>query len=559
MESSSDNANPKKRTPTSEYEEVNNFYKELYEQRQKAKKESQIHTILTTPNESNSKQETGKKEEEANNQSQASVSNKISSESNQTKTLSTPTPIPKESLEKHKKESLQKNFQANSSFPILPHINESRFLLNKLNCYPKDAYLEHMVSFREMLFEEMFTHTEKNQNKTLQSAFMTTFGFEVELLKPIVQAGVKLTIANDYNRDSKYEPLIKNFEGYENFNLISPPKNAHGVFYGVFHPKLWLLKFPNFLRVVIGSGNLTIEDWSVWSNCLWHQDFQKKEEKFIKRKEKKERKNEQFDFDGNFKETLLDFIQNIMPKKIDFKNLTEIDIDEYEFEDIDVVLISSVPGRYPINSEKKYGLARVKEIMSIFEKENQKENRMLTYQTTSLGSVDANFISDFYYSFNSKPNKIMKIIYPTEHYVVNESYAGYEYAAPLCLMSKNFEKTSFVKECLYKFEGSEDYNFHHGILPHLKVCLLTNEKHEINDSSVIYFGSHNCTSSAWGKYEKNKSQILVSNTELGILIPPGNGSAERLKKYMASGLPFKMPPNPYGKNDKPWIADKYKP
>jgi hypothetical protein len=27
------------------------------------------------------------------------------------------------------------------------------------------------------------------------------------------------------------------------------------------------------LRVVIGSGNLTIGDWTAWSNCLWFKDL----------------------------------------------------------------------------------------------------------------------------------------------------------------------------------------------------------------------------------------------------------------------------------------------
>jgi tyrosyl-DNA phosphodiesterase-1 len=33
-----------------------------------------------------------------------------------------------------------------------------------------------------------------------------------------------------------------------------PAKRAEGVrFAGAFHPKIWILKFPNFIRIVIGS------------------------------------------------------------------------------------------------------------------------------------------------------------------------------------------------------------------------------------------------------------------------------------------------------------------
>ena len=40
-----------------------------------------------------------------------------------------------------------------------------------------------------------------------------------------------------------------------------------------FHPKLFLFKFDNFLRVVIGTGNLFEEDWKLWNNIFWTKDF----------------------------------------------------------------------------------------------------------------------------------------------------------------------------------------------------------------------------------------------------------------------------------------------
>jgi len=37
--------------------------------------------------------------------------------------------------------------------------------------------------------------------------------------------------------------------------------------------KLYLLKFTNFLRVVIGSANLFESDWNNWNNIIWIKDF----------------------------------------------------------------------------------------------------------------------------------------------------------------------------------------------------------------------------------------------------------------------------------------------
>ncbi len=44
---------------------------------------------------------------------------------------------------------------------------------------------------------------------------------------------------------------------------------------GVFHCKLWLIKFEDKLRVVVGSGNQHVGDWAVWMNAFWYQDFGK--------------------------------------------------------------------------------------------------------------------------------------------------------------------------------------------------------------------------------------------------------------------------------------------
>ena len=51
----------------------------------------------------------------------------------------------------------------------------------------------------------------------------------------------------------------------------------------------------------------------------------------------------------------------------------------------------------------------------------------------------------------------------------------------------------------------------------------------ISDNSLLYFGSHNFSPSAWGNMEKNQTQISINNWELGVVFPPGEGTAE-LKK-----------------------------
>lgn len=71
--------------------------------------------------------------------------------------------------------------------------------------------------------------------------------------------------------DNKAEgEVIKEYEGFKNMTVISPPKRNTG--YGVFHTKLWLIKFKKFLRVVVSTSNNHVLDWSIWQNSYWYHD-----------------------------------------------------------------------------------------------------------------------------------------------------------------------------------------------------------------------------------------------------------------------------------------------
>lgn len=54
-------------------------------------------------------------------------------------------------------------------------------------------------------------------------------------------------------------------------SLIKPPRLQKG--YGVFHTKIWLIRFDSFLRIVIGTGNQHVQDWIIWLNAYWYKDF----------------------------------------------------------------------------------------------------------------------------------------------------------------------------------------------------------------------------------------------------------------------------------------------
>jgi len=148
--------------------------------------------------------------------------------------------------------------------------NPSNFWINKLKYYPSDAKKENAISFRELLNDNLSKLG--NQRNTLESAFFTSLNYDLELIEPLLKNGIKVTLVTEPQNPT--DPKVdKNVLGYSNFTIVKLPKNNFANFVGLFRAKLTILKFSHFLRVVIGTGNLSVNDWTIWENCLWFRDF----------------------------------------------------------------------------------------------------------------------------------------------------------------------------------------------------------------------------------------------------------------------------------------------
>jgi len=448
--------------------------------------------------------------------------------------------------------------------------------INKLRYYPLNDFLPNMVAFREILFEDLLKNNPKNPKRTLEVAFMTTYGYNFELIEPLVKTDVKVVLANEWSKPS--EPKIeRNLHDYPNLTLIRPPKDPQMNFRGAFHPKLWVFKFTDFLRVVVCTGNLTAGDWIIWSNGMWFKDFPKKSTMKEIPKKKPINLEDEFDFDEDFKRTLKHFLQSMMPIKIDYATFLDFNLDDYYISGIDIVLVPSLPGRFRDGDFDRYGHRRIGAVVKqMLSKPTKPKKWVVTYQTSSMGSLNEKYVKEFLSSI--LPNYIsleqlkaeskykggitpsgdtlfkrLRIVYPTKDYVENCT-EGPAYAGCLLLNSENFSKPNFPKNVFYQFQGPDNYIHHEGLIAHIKVFIVTDESGEIDDDTFIYFGSHNFSPSAWGRYEKDYSQFTIGHTELGVLVPPMKGSKER-KMELVRNLPFKFPADKYRFDQVPWMSD----
>lgn len=139
-----------------------------------------------------------------------------------------------------------------------------------------------------------------------------------------------------------------------------------------------------------------------------------------------------------------------------------------------------------------------------------------------------------------------KIIFPTLETVMN-SHVGPEGFGTLFCKRKDFESRdtfSLLYNCTTNPIASPcKYAMHS------KIMTVSSAKSK--KPSYYYCGSHNFTASAWGKTTKNGSMLMISNYEVGVILPANiflNDSFE---------YPYARPVVKYGQTDHPWDQNNF--
>ena len=374
----------------------------------------------------------------------------------------------------------------------------------------------HFLSFRQLLYEDLLNIP--NRPKTLISLLLTTFCAEPPFIQPIISAGLKLCLVVD-GPSAKIERISPNF------TIVTP---KIGDKWGKFHAKLFILKFPNRLRVVVTSANLIKCDWSLIGQVIWFQDF------FPASATPRE---------CGFKTQLSQFLQEIAPVGFNIEEEIGVDLDSYDFTGARVELVASVPGRYklPVNR----GLARIKQLVP-------RRYKRFTYQCSSVGSISNGFQNDVGESFARNAAAKFDVVFPSFR-SVQESELGNNGAGVFFLQENAYTSSKTLRESLCNTGSPVKYPQIKGHLSHSKVIII-HDDYEINDDTVIYMGSHNLSAAAWGKYEKNSTQIYIKNFELGVVFTSKPNSKQQ-KEEVVSRLAFAFPAPRYLPDDRPWFIN----
>ena len=472
---------------------------------------------------------------------------------------------PKKDLSSNDPQSLSENNPQNILLSFINYKNSNpitlkslrngrRIFNNKTELSPYDSndpeFNKNFIEFRQLFFEDLLLtedlkdDSENNvQNKIrAQSTLFSTFIYDGEFIEPFINQFKMPSIIIRHQENQKFNAM----DEYGNYIKFVFPKISQTLRWGKFHSKLMILKFPNFLRIIIPSANLTDGDWYYWGQIIWFQDFP-----LINKEEKDPQKSK------DFRNYLKAFMKTFMPHTYEGKRFwtdLKIDFDSYDFSEASVDLIASVNGRFIGDEEKDlYGVGRLNSLMDnkYF---NIERNDTLLVQCSSFGvSKQKNFFNNLYKGFNLRETNNIDIFYPSENYIYT-CEKGIELSS--CLFFNN-EAYNIYKDKLHDIVLKEKFKDRKTVF-HSKI-FVTGKRNKagkfiLNNDSIIYIGSHNFSSSAWGNYEKNGTQISIANYELGIIFDVNLLSfQEKLDIY--NNLLFNFDAPKYTEDDTPFIPD----
>lgn len=432
--------------------------------------------------------------------------------------------------------------------PKLKYTGEHMYL-NKLPGYEKESYT-HTLSIQDLLDVD-----------NLESATLSTYCLDLEYLKkvlPFHKRCIPITLIKHWSKgagdDDEKQGRTMTQIGKSPFCICHPYLLAA---YSNMHAKLMLLTFPGFLRIVVSSANLTNFDWDCYTQTIWVQDFP------IKMSNSSSNNSIQ----TQFEKTLLDFWSHLTLK------LPAAWLCKYDYSDAKVDLVPSVPGYHSNRQIECYGhmLLRglIKDRLNTEEHDALKQNNVYI-QVSSMGSMNTKWLSEFATSLGVKyvpeataqiPTKMnkktrsnvktetnvtnnlnqLKIIFPTIQTVAN-SELGMRAGGMIHLNQKTLIGKEFPRHALCDYENA--LNSQGRYLAHSKIMIHRTISH--GHIGWMYIGSHNFSMAAWGRLQKNATQLQISNYEIGVFfknLPPN------------VRIPFKIPPRSYNKSDEPFVLD----
>ncbi|KAI0526361.1 tyrosyl-DNA phosphodiesterase-domain-containing protein [Xylaria bambusicola] len=405
----------------------------------------------------------------------------------------------------------------------------------------------------DIKIEEIF------QKDQLELAVLSSFQWDDEwLLTKINVNKTKLVCIAFASNDQQKEAMRANVPR-DRIRFCFPPMMPAGS----MHSKLQLLKFPNYLRLVIPTGNLVPYDWGetgVMENMVFLID--------LPTTTKSETPPTMFNQELCYFLTACGLDSTLINS-----------LSKYDFSETSQYRFIHTIGQSHIGDAWQRtgycGLGRAVESLGL----TTDSEVELDFVVASLGSVSTDLTSAIYNATqgdnglkeynrrtNGGPKKkaTQKVgpsyhpdnfrIYFPSHETVSRSRGGKNSGGTICLQSKWWDSPMFPRELVHDCESVRP-----GLLMHTKILFV---RHPHRDKSHwAYLGSANLSESAWGRLVKDRAsgqpKLNCRNWECGVLIPMESQAGKSGWSSFENRIPIPMivPGEAYGKTNskRPWL------
>ncbi|KAI1721225.1 tyrosyl-DNA phosphodiesterase domain-containing protein [Ditylenchus destructor] len=338
--------------------------------------------------------------------------------------------------------------------------------------------------------------------------------------------------------------LAEECEKYENVTVGAA---AIPFQYCTHHSKLSLFESENAIHVMISTANLLDEDYGLKTQAFYYCSAP-----FIASSEELTFKQ------SKFGEELIEYLEEAYSYDSPSHRLVNYwstRMKQADFRHIRDRIIASVPGRYSGSKLSRFGHMKLRRTLAEkFSADELDKQKLRIGQFSSIGSLGAQpqawLCDEFLTSLTGKNSMIsgtsLKLIYPSVENV-RCSLEGWEAGGSLPYNSATNSKQPYLRFFLHQWKSDKLKRTR--AMPHVKSYTALDAD---NKPQWLLVTSANLSHSAWGKLEKDRTQLFCRAYELGVLL-----CLKDHPEYAESGfrLPFDIPLEKYSTDDKPFLVD----
>eukprot|EP01028_Stygiella_incarcerata_P005905 TRINITY_DN24392_c0_g1_i1.p1 TRINITY_DN24392_c0_g1~~TRINITY_DN24392_c0_g1_i1.p1 ORF type:complete len:557 (+),score=142.00 TRINITY_DN24392_c0_g1_i1:58-1671(+) len=392
----------------------------------------------------------------------------------------------------------------------------------------------------------------------LERALVSTFTLDEEWLFSQFRPDMPLVLVRHWDRDEETSGVVSTHGG--RITIVRPPMLK----FGTMHAKLMILRYIDFVRIVISSSNLGDGDYKVIGQVFWAQDFELVEAK----NGTGEGQHVHLDVDDDDSE---DRSEDFLIGLNSFLNdmgvppaIVQLHLKSVHIEKVRIELVASVPGYHNGSRKSAYGHMRLRSLIS-HEESRMRSGRggggwdgidrddQIVYQCSSFGKLDRGFVNQFLTSIGISELDVPRrraignpssassggddlpfaVVYPTQEEAIS-SPSGLFGMSVCCLSPEHWNMSTFPRHWFCPTHVPE--------ILHSKVLarLAMRPSPSSGTTSLfgwIYIGSHNFSPSAWGRLIRDDNSLQMFNYELGVWFP----HKMRNREFFDASLPFHFP------------------